>query len=37
MAEALFKALGIALKAGFTPISKGVRSTKGVLHEGGEN
>ncbi len=33
MAESLFKALGIALKQGFTPL-EGVRSTKGILHEG---
>ena len=33
MAEALFKALGIALKDGFSRLQEGVRSTKGVLHE----
>jgi imidazoleglycerol-phosphate dehydratase len=37
MAESLFKALGIAIKAAFTPTAGGVRSTKGVLRESGEN
>ncbi len=37
MAEALFKALGIALKQAFAPAEIGVRSTKGVLHEGKGN
>ena len=37
MAEALFKALGIALKEGFIRLPVGVRSTKGVLHEKGQN
>ncbi len=40
MAEALFKALGIALKSAFSTDSAGaagVRSTKGVLHEEPEN
>ena len=31
MVESLFKALGIALKKGFTPSAEGVRSTKGTL------
>ncbi|MBN1686254.1 MAG: imidazoleglycerol-phosphate dehydratase HisB [Spirochaetales bacterium] len=36
MAESLFKALGIALKEGFTPVPGAVRSTKGILHERGK-
>lgn len=34
MAESLFKALGIALKQSLAPLSGGIRSTKGILHEG---
>ena len=37
MAEALFKALGIALKQAFTLSTIDVRSTKGMLHEGERN
>jgi imidazoleglycerol-phosphate dehydratase len=37
MVEAMFKALGIALKEGFARLPEGVRSTKGILHEGGQN
>ncbi|MBT3273917.1 MAG: imidazoleglycerol-phosphate dehydratase HisB, partial [Spirochaetales bacterium] len=37
MAEALFKALGIALRESFAVSDGPVRSTKGILHERTEN
>ena len=37
MSESLFKALGIAIKESFARVPEGVRSTKGILHEGGQN